>query len=360
MYFKPDWEESKKRWEAWWEHELVDRVVVAVTAPRDNPLPHEPVPDIGEDWERKWTDPIYLKLRYEALFAKTYFGGEALPLWWINLGPGIMATYLGVNPVFAESTVWFDQDRIIDDWQQAPEVKVNPENRWWQLTQELARTAIADAAGRYFVGTTDLGGPLDIVASVRGTTELLMDLIDQPELVRDYSRRIVEVWHQYYDILDELIRTKQEGSSAWLGLWCEETWYPIQCDFSAMISPKMFEEFVLPDLEYQCQHLGKSIYHLDGPGEIPHLDLILSIPELTGIQWVPGDGEAPVDDAKWLPLYRRIQAAGKNLVLNGAKPQNIPWLLQELKPEGLYISTSCSSEEEAKRLLQSAAKWTVR
>ena len=352
MYFKGDWEESQRRWEAWWEHEVIDRVVVAVKAPRDQPLPHEPVPEIGTDWRRMWTDPEYLRLKHEAIFAQTFYGGEALPLWWIKLGPGIMATYLGVEPVFAESTVWFDQDPLIADWEEPPPVAVDEGNPWWQLTQELAQTAIEDGRDRYIVGTTDLGGPLDIVASLRGSSALLMDLIDHPDAVRDYSRRILEVWHQYYELLDEQIRRVQPGSSAWLGLWCEDTWYPVQCDFSAMISPQMFAEFVLPDLEYQCHRLQRSIYHLDGPGQIPHLDLILAIPELTGIQWVPGDGEAPVDSRKWLPIYHRIQAAGKNLVLNGVRKENIPWLLQELKPEGLYLSLSCETQRKAEEVLQ--------
>ena len=37
-----------------------------------------------------------------------------------------------------------------------------------------------------------------------------------------------------------------------MGLWAPMRWYPLQCDFSAMISPDMFAEFVLPDLAEQC------------------------------------------------------------------------------------------------------------
>ena len=60
-----------------------------------------------------------------------------------------------------------------------------------------------------------------------------------------------------------------------------------------MISPAMFERFVMPDLVACCDHLDHGFYHLDGKGEIPHLDLLLSIPRLRGIQWIPGDGAAP-------------------------------------------------------------------
>ena len=48
---------------------------------------------------------------------------------------------------------------------------------------------------------------------------------------------------------------------------------------------------------------------MDGPGQLPHLDLLLSIPELKGIQWIPGDGQPNI--TKWPEVYRKIRKAGK-------------------------------------------------
>ena len=61
----------------------------------------------------------------------------------------------------------------------------------------------------------------------------------------------------------------------------------LQCDLSYMISPQMFGRFVLPELAASCRRLGNPAYHLDGPGEIPHVDMLLSIPELRAMQYVP-------------------------------------------------------------------------
>jgi 5-methyltetrahydrofolate--homocysteine methyltransferase len=83
----------------------------------------------------------------------------------------------------------------------------------------------------------------------------------------------------------------------------------MQCDFSYMISPQMFERFVMPDLVACCDHLENGFFHLDGRGEIPHLDLLLSIKRLRGIQWIPGDG-SPTPD-QWTDLLKRIIAGGK-------------------------------------------------
>ncbi len=48
---------------------------------------------------------------------------------------------------------------------------------------------------------------------------------------------------------------------------------------------------------------------MDGKGQIPHLDLLLSIDALHGIQWIPGDGQPPTQN--WLSLLGRIRRAGK-------------------------------------------------
>jgi hypothetical protein len=76
-----------------------------------------------------------------------------------------------------------------------------------------------------------------------------------------------------------------------------------------MISPKMFEHLVLPDLIKCCDELDHAFYHLDGKGQIRHLDMLLSVERLRGIQWVPGDGAPPPE--AWLPLLKRIRDAGK-------------------------------------------------
>jgi len=48
LAFKPDWEETKQRYLAWWQGELLDRCCVAVTAPKANPPAGDPPVYTGE------------------------------------------------------------------------------------------------------------------------------------------------------------------------------------------------------------------------------------------------------------------------------------------------------------------------
>ena len=59
----------------------------------------------------------------------------------------------------------------------------------------------------------------------------------------------------------------------------------------------MFDEFVKPELK-------KTIDHLYGVGQLNHLDSLLSIKKLDGIQWVPGDGQP--DIINWPEVFKKI------------------------------------------------------
>jgi 5-methyltetrahydrofolate--homocysteine methyltransferase len=242
--------------------------------------------------------------------AATRFYGDAFPWWWLNFGPGIVAGFLGatVHSVIEPSeTVWFSSAR------HTPlahlELNYDAANVWWLRVKELTAALVGRYGGDLVVSHTDLGGNLDILASFRGTQDLLFDLVDCPEEVDRLTREITQLWLHYYDELDAILQRSGRGTSSWTPIWSKGKTYMLQSDFAYMISPSMFERFVLPDLVACCEHLDHGFYHLDGKGQIRHLDLLLSIERLRGIQWIPGDGQSPPQE--WLPLLKRIRDGGK-------------------------------------------------
>lgn len=353
MHYKEDWILTQKKFKSWWAGELKEQPIIQVTSPRRK-INNKYSWDI---WTliRYRSNPAIAIAEFEKYCQNTFFGGESFPNFWINLGPGCMAAYLGVTPRITQDTVWIEDSK---DWKELWQLKIAPDNAWWKLTREVASLAVEKGAGKFFVGMPDMGGPMDIAASLRGTNNLLSDLMENPESVKKLTSQILELWFHYYDNLYQIIHAKMKGVSSWMGIWSPKRWYPIQCDFSAMISPKMFEEFVIPDLEKQCRYLDHTIYHLDGPEQITHLDLLLDIPELDGIQWSPGAANPPVGSSKWFPLYRRIQKRNKLLVLLGIARGDIELLLSEISPYGLLLSVNCDSEE-AKELLKNVDAWTA-
>src|SRR5450759_5427442 len=81
LLYKPDWEETKQRYLAWWAHEALDRCAIQVTATRDG-AEKMAWPERPKTPEARWTDLDYISKLNDLGFRKTYYGGEAFPLWY--------------------------------------------------------------------------------------------------------------------------------------------------------------------------------------------------------------------------------------------------------------------------------------
>lgn len=142
-------------------------------------------------------------------------------------------------------------------------------------------------------------------------------------------------------------KSLMKGSTNWMGIWHPERWYVTSCDFSCMISLDMFEELVIEELEEELKFLDASVFHLDGPGAQKHLDRLLQIERLKGVQWVYDAGQ-PVA-AHWLDVLKKIQGAGKCAQIN-VDPNELHILLENIEPEGMMYLVYAKSEEEARNL----------
>ena len=346
LAWKEDWPECRQRLSAWWEGDAIDRAAILLVT-RDRVVDPIVAPPTLEE---RWTDIDYFLRRNEA-GSSFYYAGESIPSVFPNLGPGVSAAYMGSSITFEPSTCWFEQ--IVEDWDEF-EYKITPDNRWWEHTKKMTQAAVDAGEGRYFVAHSDIGGPTDILSLLRGPDKLCIDLLERPEAVVRARIEVTKLWFHVYEKLYEIVNARMEGSCSWMGIWHPGKTYPLQCDFSCMISPELFQKYVLPELVEQAKFLDRTIYHLDGPGAIKHLDALLAAPEIDGIQWVPGAGEKMA--VHWIPMLKKIQKAGK-LVLCSAFAADARTLLEELSPRGLILSVGgVETREEADEMIAYARK----
>jgi hypothetical protein len=353
IYEKKDAEKSKQRVEAWWEHEIIDRAVIKIIAPLHPEKPEEE--ENIDNLEKFFTDPGFVIPHEEKRLSNTYFAGEALPVAYPYRVVAALAGYLGCPLSFIDRlSVWAEP--IIKDVHALPDLSFNPQNKWWKISRALLQEATERGKKyNYSVAIPDLNGPTEILARLRGTQELAMDFIDNPEYIKPVVEKITESWFRYWQ--ESVNITKEAGGYLhWMQIWSEKPSVDLQSDFSCVISPQMFNKHFLPSIEKQTRMVERTIYHLDGPGAVGHLDALLELPELNCIQWVPGAGAKPV--VEWISLLKKIQNAGK-LVYVLCRKENVEKLLSELNPRGLMLLTFCDSHGEAKELLKNVEKWTV-
>ena len=225
--------------------------------------------------------------------------------------------------------------------------RVNP-------VQEPCRGWVERWGDQVCVGHTDLGGGLDVLASLRDTQQLLFDVVDSPDEVDRLAGEITRLWIRYYDELDAIIRTAGRGTTNWAVVLSPGRCCVLQCDFSFMTSPQMFDRFALPDLVACCEAVDHAVYHLDGAGQIRHLDMLLALERLHCIQWIPGDGAPPAEE--WLPLLKRIRDGGKLCQLFYISPEGARAIVRELGGRGFaFYVRERMVEAEAQGFMQALA-----
>jgi hypothetical protein len=357
LYYKDDLEAAQHRYRAWWAGEIADRVALAVYAPRDLPAGPTDAPADPPTLRQRWTDGDYRIQASERGFNRTAYLGEALPVHCTHIGAGSLALFLGSRPTFAGHTVWFN--RAWHDLSTAPVLAWDPDNEWWRLTQQLVVEGLRCGRGRYLTSLPDLVENLDILASLRGPEGLLLDLIDHPGSVHALQRLLVDLYFRAYDDLYERMAaaTPGGGSTCYLcSMWGPGRVSKLQCDFAAMISPAMFRAFALPYLEAQCARLDHTLYHLDGPECLCHLDALLALPRLHAIQYTTGIRDEPAGSPQYYDLYRRIKRARKGVIV-GVQPHEVEPLVRAVGPERVFVMTSAPSESAGRRLLDQARRW---
>jgi hypothetical protein len=345
------WPAVQERWCAWWEHEVVDRVLIAVTAPRAN-VPPPCVPEA--DPKTQWTSVEHMIRRSLEGIRTTYYGGDAVPFFSHNWSVGF-ALYLGCEPHFAAETVWVDPAPVGtdgyphfgEDWRDSP---------WWAWMLASTRAAAQAGQGHYLMQALWGNHAGDNLALARGTENLLLDMATHPAWVKQAVRRVSDIQIAAMEAIWQIMGPGKlgiAGSGNYVGCWSPGRTSGFDCDFSCMISPDSFREFFLPPLIETMHTVDHRIYHLDGGGALQHLDALLALPELHAIQWVPGAGHEEI--LQWLPLIRRVQAARKGVAIS-LRPDEVNPLLDELRPEGLFLSVQCPTEADARALLERVAR----
>ena len=346
LKYKPDFDAAARRWDAFWQGEIIGRPCLHIIAPRDGCEP-APMPPRLAGKTLGYRQAVET---YEAFAASHVFLAEAIPFFRPGFGPDQFAAFFGARLRLSpesDDTSWVEP--CISDWDQAMPLEIKEDNPTWQEVLEFTRVAAELSAGKFLVGQLDYHSNMDCLAALRGPGQLCMDMADMPETI-DRAMAQVESWFgPAYDAVYEAGKM-QCGTITGIPAYSRGKFVAAQCDFIGMISPAMARRFVIPALEEEAAHVDHCIYHYDGPDALVHLDDICAIGDINAIQWVPGTGNG--DHVDWIDLLKTFQSKGKGLEVFGT-PEQVKRLHRELAPGGVfYLVTDVESEREGRELIE--------
>lgn len=348
---KPDYEMSAARYAAFWEREIIDRppVRIAFRKPDAVPQARHTYPDDKSRWldiDTRVADAVWDMENTDFLY-------DSLPIVWPNFGPDILASWYGCNLRYGADTTW--SSPVIKDWSD-PLPRLDPMCETFRLTVEYTKKLIEAGRGKFIVGLTDLHPGGDLLAALRGPENFAFDLIEEPETVKGLLPQLMSEYYAAYGVFYRMLREAGMPITTWMPIVNEGTYYVPSNDFSCMVSTKMYEEFFLPEIVRECAFYEKSIYHLDGPGALRHLDAILSIKDLDAVQWCCGAGREGFD--RWANVYKKIQEAGKSLHL-ACTVNELDHVFEVLRPEGVWFCElgGIENREQAEYAVKRIEKW---
>jgi hypothetical protein len=350
----PDWEKRIARTDAFWDREIIDRAVVEITVPKDRKL--APLPDASgfSTIRDRWISAHYVAESAVAWTANLEYYGDALPVAWPNLGPDLISAFLGGELEFAETTSW--SAPVVREWSDADRIAFSEDNFYYRKTLELTDALLDAGRGRFYTGLTDFHTGGDGIAALRGPEKLNYDLIENPDKVKALREKVDRIYMGIFDSFHERLVSARQPVTTWAPIVSTRKWGIVSNDFSCMISKEMYDDVFLPGIIDECRFLDASLYHLDGPGALRHLDSILAIDELNAIQWVPGEGNGSASD--WIHLYRRIQDAGKGLQIF-LSADEIDLFMENLRPEGLWLGVhGVEDAKTAETVVRRISTWT--
>ena len=287
----------------------------------------------------------------------TAYAGDGYPFLMPGFGPGALAGFVSGYSVFQEPTIWFETETPWE-WDRILAIDPSRKTEYGEIALRITRKLVRRLQEHYVISMPDLGQGLDILSSIRHPGNLLLDTIDCPENVDAGCDLLYEVWEDYYDRLSSMIDPGNHGCYTVVMRWLSgKPTHMSYCDFSAMISPAMFERFVWPVMERESAKVdGRLIYHLDGPGEIPHVDVLLEMEGLYAIQWVPGAGNPGCLDEAWDELYRKILDGGKRICIGAGAEQTeaLKRLIGTFPGEAFLITGSAPDRASAEALVRVA------
>lgn len=345
--WKPNLEETKKRYVDWWNHKGI--VLNMWEHFQEGVAPHAdvPAPKPYRDLNQRWFDPEWRAEYLDWYVAHSSLMADMLPVANTQLGPGSLAAILGGVFEGGEDTIWIHPNPDYSD-----DIKFDRNHPNYLLHKNLLKACKKKAQGHYYVGMPDLMEGLDVLAAIKGTDKVLLDTVMQPEVLEHQMQQINDIYFQVFDELYDIIREGDEMAFCYFSSWAPGKMSKLQSDISTMISVDDYRRFVQPFIREQCQKIDYTLYHLDGVGAMHHLDALLEIEELNAIQWTPGVGEPQGGSPKWYDLYNRILAGGKSIMACWVTLDELKPLLDHIGGEGVHIEMDFHNEREVEQAMR--------
>ncbi len=348
--YKNNWDEAYDNIMAWWEGGCIDRPVVFSSYKnfpsilKRNTQSFQPINDPGTN-ELRDLDESFIFETNEYFLKSCLFLAEDAPRVGTSFGSGIsmLGGMAGAKLHYKESTVWFEPDNTLFE-KSLPEFF--PDYIPFKIILDILQKNLKYYGYDCIIGADAMMDPITTLSLMRGVEGLCIDIIDKPNIVKLWLNRLSEM---YFKIAKEYMDIKKQYNrcDGWdvsnTGIWAPGEVNCLECDFSTLLSPKLFDEYVMPEIEKETELYEFCLWHLDGLDEVKHLESICSIKKIKGIQWVANKKDGPLN---YIEILVKIKKFGKSLITKCLSVYEAIELTKILGKDGLALVIDGITDEK--------------
>jgi hypothetical protein len=214
------------------------------------------------------------------------------------------------------------------------------DNPWMKTLEHITQSLMRFADGRFPVCPPLLRGAGDAASAMLGGEAFVTGMIDLPESMKRLLEHCAQTRLAVVRRLQALIPPWHDTHAAGgypSKVWSRRTVAYYQEDSAALLNPRLFREFLLPPARAMRQAAEVNFIHLHSACLYP-VDILLEDATFDVIEINLDHGGVSPKVASMIPTFRRIQAAGRPLVLWGdCRPDEWDLLRRELSPVGLSL-----------------------
>jgi hypothetical protein len=323
------------RFEAWWERGRLDRPPVTLQV--QSRRKHRALRGDHATLRERWLDAGFQVEAALARLEATHSLGDTVPSFVPGVGPDLLAALFGAGLEFGETSAWcLPSIAGPGDWERFLGTAPDFSHEGWKALEAMIEGAAARFAGRFVIGMPDLHGNFDILAGLRGAEDLCLDVADEPDLLRRAARHASRGFREAMRRLYGRLSALGQPGTTWCPYLHDGRAYAPGCGFWRLVSGETADELIAPAIEFEMAPLERSIFHLEGPAALQHLDRVLALPRLDAVLWDYGHGRA----MDWVRVYRRAREAGKSVQVMAADGADALEILLTLGPDGVWIQVS--------------------
>ena len=251
---------------------------------------------------------------------------------------------LGCANKMARGSIWAVERMA--SWEELENLSLEDDNPWLLKYLEFLKALTVHAAGRFPVSQPIIRGVSDLHGALRGHTQSLFDLMEEPEKSLQLYERLTDILLKILQGQFRFIPPFRGGySQEQFGLWAPDVFVRLQEDATGNFSPGLYRDMLLPfdrrlaaAFPYALIHLhNSSLFLLDHFLEIEEIDCVEINKDTTGM-----------DLEEELPYIKKVQDRNRCVILRGNYTRRELQLMEtHLDPAGLAVQIVVHHRREA-------------